>query len=66
MADGVDGKKPGWFPYDPEASEEVENLYQQHLDNDKVGRIGGYRWSPPNFKHSNKNSRIWGGGFGIR
>lgn len=38
VADGVDGKKPGWFPYDPEASEEVENLYQQHLDNDKESR----------------------------
>jgi len=39
VADGVDGKKPGWFPYDPEPSEEVENLYQQHLDNDKVGLV---------------------------
>merc|ERR1711972_608078 len=29
VADGVDGKKTGWYPYDPKASDEVEEIYSQ-------------------------------------
>merc|ERR1712060_1006029 len=31
--DGVDGKKTGWYPYDSAASDEVEELYAQHIAN---------------------------------
>lgn len=29
--DGVDRKKEGWYPYTPNATEEVEELYAQHV-----------------------------------
>merc|ERR1719222_1202715 len=31
--DGVDGKRPGWYPYVTSASDEVEELYAQHVAN---------------------------------
>ncbi|CAK9001203.1 unnamed protein product [Durusdinium trenchii] len=36
--DGVDGKRKGWHPYEDEASEEVEELYLQHVANEKESR----------------------------
>lgn len=33
VADGVDGKRTGWYPYVTSASEEVEELYAQHVAN---------------------------------
>lgn len=36
--DGVDGKSDGWHPYEEEASEEVEALYQQFLADGCTGR----------------------------
>jgi len=33
VADGVDGKRTDWYPYVPSASEEVEELYAQHVAN---------------------------------
>lgn len=33
VGDRVDGKRDGWYPYDPAASEEVEALYAQHIAN---------------------------------
>eukprot|EP00929_Paragymnodinium_shiwhaense_P108195 TRINITY_DN74525_c0_g1_i1.p1 TRINITY_DN74525_c0_g1~~TRINITY_DN74525_c0_g1_i1.p1 ORF type:complete len:394 (-),score=61.51 TRINITY_DN74525_c0_g1_i1:386-1567(-) len=31
VADGVDGKTPGWYPYAAGASSELEGLYAQHV-----------------------------------
>jgi len=31
--DGVNGKRTGWYPYDGAASDEVEELYTQHVAN---------------------------------
>merc|ERR1719159_1067950 len=33
VGDRIDGKRDGWYPYDPAASEEVEALYAQHMAN---------------------------------
>jgi len=33
VSDGVDGKRTGWYPYDDTASDEVEELYAQHMAN---------------------------------
>merc|ERR1719207_155405 len=31
VSDGVDGKKTGWYPYVVSASDEVEEIYSQHV-----------------------------------
>jgi len=31
VGDGVDGKKPDWYPYTEQASEEMEEIYAQHV-----------------------------------
>jgi len=33
VSDGVDHKRTGWYPYDRAASEEVEEIYAQHVAN---------------------------------
>merc|ERR1712176_917401 len=38
VSDGVDGKKTGWYPYDPKASDEVEEIYSQHVANARDAR----------------------------
>lgn len=36
--DGVDGKRPGWYSYEGEALEEMEELYAQHVANECAER----------------------------
>eukprot|EP00931_Biecheleriopsis_adriatica_P121613 TRINITY_DN96675_c0_g1_i1.p1 TRINITY_DN96675_c0_g1~~TRINITY_DN96675_c0_g1_i1.p1 ORF type:complete len:413 (-),score=109.05 TRINITY_DN96675_c0_g1_i1:71-1261(-) len=36
--DGVDGKRPGWYPYAEEASEQVESIFAQHEANERESR----------------------------
>jgi len=36
--DGVDSKRPGWYPYVADAGEEVEAIYAQHVANCREGR----------------------------
>merc|ERR1712048_1343935 len=36
--DGVDGKKDGWYPYEPSASDDVEVLHAQHVANARESR----------------------------
>jgi len=38
--DGVDGKRPGWYPYESNAGEEVEAIHAQHVANARDGRTG--------------------------
>eukprot|EP00928_Gymnodinium_smaydae_P010968 TRINITY_DN1411_c0_g4_i1.p1 TRINITY_DN1411_c0_g4~~TRINITY_DN1411_c0_g4_i1.p1 ORF type:complete len:400 (+),score=107.88 TRINITY_DN1411_c0_g4_i1:107-1306(+) len=38
VGDGVDGKRPGWYPYEASASEEVESIYAQHEANARESR----------------------------
>jgi len=38
VSDGVDGKRTGWYPYEPNASDEVEELYSQHVANARESR----------------------------
>lgn len=38
VSDGVDGKRTGWYPYDPRASDEVEEIYSQHVANARESR----------------------------
>jgi len=38
VGDGVDRKKPGWYAYENYASDEVEELYAQHIANGGEGR----------------------------
>jgi len=34
--DGVDGKKPGWYPYEDSASVQVERLFAEHSKNPRL------------------------------
>mmetsp|Transcript_71475 Transcript_71475/g.149415 ORF Transcript_71475/g.149415 Transcript_71475/m.149415 type:complete len:412 (-) Transcript_71475:217-1452(-) len=36
--DGIDGKKTGWWAYEAAASAEVEEIYAQHIANDREDR----------------------------
>mmetsp|Transcript_9846 Transcript_9846/g.22018 ORF Transcript_9846/g.22018 Transcript_9846/m.22018 type:complete len:330 (+) Transcript_9846:79-1068(+) len=38
VGDGVDGKAPGWYPYTEEANNEVEEIYAQHVANERNQR----------------------------
>lgn len=38
VSDGVDGKPTGWYPYAASASDEVEELYSQHVANARESR----------------------------
>jgi len=38
VGDGVDGKRPGWYPYEDDASEEVESIFAQHEANERDSR----------------------------
>lgn len=38
VGDGVDGKRPGWYPYTEDASAEVESIYAQHEANERESR----------------------------
>ncbi|CAK0881682.1 unnamed protein product [Prorocentrum cordatum] len=38
VSDGVDGKRTGWYPYEGSASDEVEELYSQHVANARESR----------------------------
>lgn len=38
VSDGVDGKRTGWYPFAASASEEVEELYAQHIANSRESR----------------------------
>eukprot|EP00930_Biecheleria_cincta_P041020 TRINITY_DN280_c0_g1_i1.p1 TRINITY_DN280_c0_g1~~TRINITY_DN280_c0_g1_i1.p1 ORF type:complete len:415 (+),score=125.86 TRINITY_DN280_c0_g1_i1:58-1302(+) len=38
VGDGVDGKRPGWYPYAEDASMEVEAIYAQHEANERESR----------------------------
>jgi len=38
VSDGVDGKRTSWYPYEASASDEVEELYSQHVANACEGR----------------------------
>jgi hypothetical protein len=38
VSDGVDGKRTGWYPYAASASDEVEELYSQHVANARESR----------------------------
>lgn len=38
VGDGVDGKRPGWYPYEDDASEEVEMIFAQHEANEREDR----------------------------
>jgi len=38
VSDGVDGKRTGWYPYEASASDEVEELYSQHVANARESR----------------------------
>ncbi|CAE7393163.1 ogfod2 [Symbiodinium natans] len=36
--DGVDGKSRGWYPYEDDASAEVEDVFAQHMSNNQESR----------------------------
>jgi hypothetical protein len=51
VSDGVDGKATGWYPYEPTASEEVEELYSQHVANARESRTATRVVSSGYFKY---------------
>jgi len=46
VADSIDGKSNGWFPYDVRASEQVEELYAEHIANKKGSNSTSKRFVP--------------------
>merc|ERR1719203_11420 len=66
VSDGVDGKKPGWYPYDNSASDEVEELYSQHVANARESRTATrvvssgyftYKMDLDNMKQTNQRTK---------
>jgi poly [ADP-ribose] polymerase len=66
--DGIDGKKTGWYDYDDSGSKNVEQLFQENLNNSRLtNRLvdsGAYTYNvdldqmtQTNVKHPNKTSR---------
>lgn len=52
VSDGVDGKKTGWYPYVRSASDEVEELYAQHVANAREDRTATRLISSGHFSYS--------------
>jgi len=62
--DRVDGKKDGWYPYEPSATEEVEALYAQHVADNcgkrtatRILQSGEYSYKVDLTKMSQENTR---------
>lgn len=51
VSDGVDGKRTGWYPYEPAASAEVEELYAQHVANGRESRTAARLVSSGHFTY---------------
>jgi hypothetical protein len=52
VSDGVDGKRTGWYPYASAASDEVEDIYAQHVANKSESRTSTRCVSSGHFKYA--------------
>jgi len=52
VGDGVDGKRPGWYPYDNYAGDEAEELYAQHVANCGESRTAERVLSSGHFRYT--------------
>merc|ERR1719343_1947258 len=66
VSDGVDGKRTGWYPYEASASDEVEELYSQHVANARESRTAtrvvssgyfSYKVDLDNMKQTNQRTK---------